>query len=180
MNDNTAATPSLSWEELRRLPVPDWHPVSQLRLPATEVERAAFPAIDVHNHLGRWLSDGEWIGSREMNKIKRLANQQERRRHRVRNKLKGSGRVRLSVFRSNLYFRCQAIDDQAGNTVAAAWSGEVQGVKGCDAAAAVGKLIAERLLAAGVSQACLDRGEYRYHGRVKAFADGARGAGLDL
>lgn len=117
-----------------------------------------------------------------MNKIKRLANQQLRRRHRVRNKLKGSGRIRLSVFRSNLHFRCQAIDDQAGSTVAAAWSGELQGdaVKGCDAAAAVGKLIAERLLAAGISQVCLDRGEYRYHGRVKAFADGARGAGLDL
>jgi len=59
VTDN-AATP-LSWEELRRLPVPEWHPVSQLRLPATEVERAAFPAIDVHNHLGRWLSDGEWM-----------------------------------------------------------------------------------------------------------------------
>jgi len=59
VTDN-AATP-LSWEELRRLPVPEWHPVSQLRLPATEVERAAFPAIDVHTHLGRWLSDGEWM-----------------------------------------------------------------------------------------------------------------------
>ena len=117
-----------------------------------------------------------------MNKVKRLANQQRRRRHRVRNKLKGSGRVRLSVFRSNLYFRCQAIDDTAGNTVAAAWSGELPGdaVRGVDAAARVGQLIAERLLAAGITQVCLDRGEYKYHGRVKAFADGARGAGLDL
>lgn len=117
-----------------------------------------------------------------MNKVKRLANQQVRRRHRVRNRLKGSGRVRLSVFRSNLYFRCQAIDDTAGNTVASAWSGELKddGPKGCEAAAQVGRLIAERLLAAGITQACLDRGEYRYHGRVKAFADGARGAGLDL
>ena len=53
---------SLSWEELRTLPVPEWHPVAQLRLPATEVERAAFPAIDVHNHLGRWLTgDGGWM-----------------------------------------------------------------------------------------------------------------------
>lgn len=59
MTDNAVTSPS--WEELRRLPVPEWHPVSQLRLPATEVERAAFPAIDVHNHLGRWLSDGEWM-----------------------------------------------------------------------------------------------------------------------
>lgn len=117
-----------------------------------------------------------------MNKIKRLANQQQRRRHRVRNKLRGSGRVRLSVFRSNLYFRVQAIDDTAGKTVAAAWSGELPDgtPRGCDAAAQVGKLIAERLLAAGISEACLDRGEYRYHGRVKAFADGAREGGLDL
>lgn len=117
-----------------------------------------------------------------MNKIKRLANQQQRRKYRVRNQLKAGGRIRLSVFRSNRYFRCQAIDDKAGNTVAAAWSGELtgEGPKGCDAAAQVGRLIAERLLAAGITQACLDRGEYRYHGRVKAFADGARGAGLDL
>ena len=117
-----------------------------------------------------------------MNKVKRLANQQERRKYRVRNQLKSGGRVRLSVFRSNRYFRCQAIDDTAGNTLAAASSGELEGdsVKGCDAAAQVGKLIAERLLAAGVKDVCLDRGEYRYHGRVKAFADGARGAGLNL
>lgn len=119
-----------------------------------------------------------------MNKIKRLAQQQERRRFRVRNKLRSSGRVRLSVFRSNRYFRCQAIDDSVGSTVASAWSGEFAGdadaPKGCDAAAQVGRLIAERLLAAGISDACLDRGEYRYHGRVKAFADGARGAGLNL
>src|SRR5690606_29814952 len=59
VTENT--TPPLSWEQLRRLPVPDWHPIAQLRLPATEVERAAYPAIDVHNHLGRWLSDGEWM-----------------------------------------------------------------------------------------------------------------------
>jgi large subunit ribosomal protein L18 len=86
------------------------------------------------------------------------------------------------VFRSNRYFRCQAIDDTAGKTVAAASSGELTGdaVKGTEAAAKVGKLIAERLLAAGIQQVCLDRGEYRYHGRVQAFADGAREAGLDL
>ena len=117
-----------------------------------------------------------------MNKVKRLANQQQRRKYRVRNQLKSGGRVRLSVFRSNRYFRCQAIDDTAGNTLAAASSGELtdDAAKGCDAAAQVGRLIAERLLAAGVKEVCLDRGEYRYHGRVKAFADGARGAGLNL
>lgn len=124
------------------------------------------------------------FGILEMNKVKRLAKQQLRRKHRVRNKLKSGSRVRLSVFRSNLYFRCQAIDDKAGNTVASAWSGELSSEadtpKGCDAAARVGRLIAERLLAAGITAACLDRGEYRYHGRVKAFAEGARGAGLEL
>ena len=93
--------------------------------------------------------------------------------------------MRLSVFRSNLYFRVQAIDDTAGKTVASAWSGELSTdeavpVRGCAAAAEVGRLIAERLLASGIKEARLDRGEYRYHGRVKAFADGARGAGLDL
>ena len=120
-----------------------------------------------------------------MNKVKRLANQQRRRTFRVRNKLKGSGRIRLSVFRSNRYFRCQAIDDVAGSTIASAWTGELDAageaaVSGCDAAARLGRLIAERLLAAGITAVCLDRGAYRYHGRVKAFADGARGAGLDL
>jgi large subunit ribosomal protein L18 len=123
-------------------------------------------------------------GIQEMNKVKRLAKQQLRRKRRVRNKLKSGGRIRLSVFRSNRYFRCQAIDDTAGNTVASAWSGEIasdsEAATGCDAAAQVGRLIAERLLAAGIKLACLDRGEYRYHGRVKAFADGARGAGLEL
>ena len=54
-------SPSLSWSELRDLPISAWHPRQKLQLPATEVARAAFPAIDVHNHLGRWLSDGEWM-----------------------------------------------------------------------------------------------------------------------
>jgi len=56
--ENTA---TLSWEELRRLRVLDWHPIAQLRLPTTVIDRAAVPVIDAHNHLGRWLSDGEWM-----------------------------------------------------------------------------------------------------------------------
>lgn len=51
----------LSWEALRDLPFASWTPVQRLHLPPTSVERAAFGAIDVHNHLGRWLSDGEWM-----------------------------------------------------------------------------------------------------------------------
>jgi hypothetical protein len=54
-------TPSPTWAELRLLPLPDWHPRQQLRLPASDIARASTPAIDVHNHLGRWLSDGEWM-----------------------------------------------------------------------------------------------------------------------
>ena len=57
-----AESPSLSWSELRELPLRRWEPRQQLRLPATEVPRASVPAIDVHNHLGRWLSEnGEWM-----------------------------------------------------------------------------------------------------------------------
>ncbi|CAN5213823.1 hypothetical protein BH11ACT5_BH11ACT5_15810 [soil metagenome] len=54
-------SPSLSWSELRDLPLGEWQPRQKLQLPATEVARAAVPAIDVHNHLGRWLSNGEWM-----------------------------------------------------------------------------------------------------------------------
>lgn len=51
----------MRWSDLRRLPLVEWHPVSQLRVPVTDVTRTAVPAIDIHNHLGRWLSDGEWM-----------------------------------------------------------------------------------------------------------------------
>jgi len=50
----------VDWSELQRLRVVDWHPVSQLRAPATDVRRTAVPAIDIHNHLGRWLTEGDW------------------------------------------------------------------------------------------------------------------------
>jgi hypothetical protein len=49
------------WTELQRLRLVDWHPVSQLRAPVTDVSRTAVPAIDIHNHLGRWLTDGDWM-----------------------------------------------------------------------------------------------------------------------
>lgn len=57
--NNAAARPS--WDALCRLPVTEWTPVAQLQLPATEVTRPRFPAIDIHNHLGRWLTDGDWM-----------------------------------------------------------------------------------------------------------------------
>ena len=112
----------------------------------------------------------------------------ERRRERVRFRLRqaANGRARLSVFRSSKHIYAQIIDDAAGRTVASASSldGDLKkGLKtGGDraAAAAVGKLIAERAKAAGVDRVVFDRGGYLFHGRVKALADAAREGGLDF
>jgi large subunit ribosomal protein L18 len=111
---------------------------------------------------------------------------QERRRSRLRFQLrrKSTGRPRLSVFRSGKHIYAQVIDDSAGRTVAAASSLDRalrEGLKtgaDKDAAAAVGKLVAERALAVGVTQVVFDRGAYLYHGRVKALAEAAREGGL--
>jgi large subunit ribosomal protein L18 len=110
----------------------------------------------------------------------------ERRRERLRFQLrqKSGGRVRLSVFRSSKHIYAQIIDDAAGRTVAAASSLDRDLRTGLktgadkDAAAAVGKLVAERALAAGVTEVVFDRGSYLYHGRVKALAEAAREGGL--
>lgn len=112
----------------------------------------------------------------------------ERRKQRVRSKLRqvGGGRPRLSVFRSSQHIYAQVIDDAAGRTLAAASSLDKElraGLKtGADKAAAeaVGRLVAQRALAAGVDRVVLDRGGYVYHGRVKALADGAREGGLSF
>lgn len=112
----------------------------------------------------------------------------ERRKQRVRTRLRkfSSGRPRLSVFRSSKHIYAQIIDDTAGHTLVAASSldkGLRDGLKtGADmeAAKAVGKLIAERATAAGVTAVVFDRGAYIYHGRVKALADAAREAGLQF
>ena len=112
----------------------------------------------------------------------------DRRRTRLRYQIrqKAYGRPRLSVFRSGKNIYAQVIDDAAGRTVAAASSLD-QGLRealktGADkaAASAVGKLVAERALAAGIKQVVFDRGSYIYHGRVKALADAAREGGLDF
>jgi large subunit ribosomal protein L18 len=93
-------------------------------------------------------------------------------------------RPRLSVFRSGKHIYAQVIDDRAGRTLAAASSRDKDfgGGKGSDknAAAAVGKLIASRATAAGVTKVIFDRGRYLFHGRVKALADGAREGGLEF
>jgi len=113
---------------------------------------------------------------------------QNRRKQRLRYqiRIKAHGRPRLSVFRAEQNIHAQIIDDANGHTLAAASTLD-KGLKGTlktgankEAAAAVGKLVAERALAAGVTQVVFDRGSYMYHGRVKALADAAREAGLDF
>ena len=104
-----------------------------------------------------------------------------RRRRRVRAKINGTAaRPRLSVFRSNRGIGAQLIDDVAGRTVAAVnWTeGDLKELKSMDQAKKAGELLAERGKAAGVETVVFDRGGYRYHGRVKALADGARENGL--
>ena len=116
------------------------------------------------------------------------SNQFERRRARVRRTLKAraAGRPRLSIHRSSKHIYAQIIDDAAGKTVASASSLEkdLRGAlkTGADksAAAAIGKLVAERALKAGVKEVVFDRGGYLFHGRVKALADAAREGGLSF
>ena len=107
--------------------------------------------------------------------------QRLRRRRRVRAKVRGTGeRPRLSVFRSNRGVSAQLIDDVAGVTVAAVnWTeADLKSLERMEQAKRVGELLAQRAKDAGVETCVFDRGGYRYHGRVKALADGAREGGL--
>jgi large subunit ribosomal protein L18 len=105
----------------------------------------------------------------------------ERIKKGIRNKISGTPeRPRLSVFRSNQYIYAQLIDDVNGNTLAAASSREAdasQGTKG-DQAKKVGQMLAEKAKAKNIETVVFDRAGYRYHGRVKALAEGARENGL--
>jgi large subunit ribosomal protein L18 len=104
-----------------------------------------------------------------------------RRRRRVRAKVRGSAeRPRLSVFRSNKGVQAQVIDDVSGHTLAGvSWTeAELKSLSSMEQAKRAGELLAERAKAAGVETVVFDRGGYRYHGRVKALADGARESGL--
>ncbi|WP_370931205.1 50S ribosomal protein L18 [Bartonella sp. DGB1] len=110
----------------------------------------------------------------------------QRRAQRVRRKIKSvaDGRLRLSVYRSNQNIYAQVIDDSKGHTIVssstldASLKGQLKSSADKAAAAAVGKLIAERALAVGIKEVVFDRGSYIYHGRVKALADSAREGGL--
>ncbi len=123
-----------------------------------------------------------------MHRIRRKVKLANKRRLRVRRKLKGTAeRPRLSVYRSLQHVYCQLIDDEAGKTLVS--SSTVQLVKGgesiekCgnrDAAAKIGKDIAEKAKAAGITKVVFDRGPYRYHGRVQSLADAAREGGLQF
>ncbi|WP_164155737.1 50S ribosomal protein L18 [Sandarakinorhabdus rubra] len=110
--------------------------------------------------------------------------EQRRRRVRTAIRLKSSGRPRLSIHRSSQHIYAQIIDDAKGVTLAAASTLEkdVRGATGAttDAATEVGKRLAERAKAAGVSAVVFDRGGFLFHGRVKALADGAREGGLEF
>lgn len=109
------------------------------------------------------------------------------RHQRVRKKVAGdTQRPRLCVFRSLRHIYAQVIDDVNGHTLVAASSQEMAGDNGTTAppktatSVAVGKLVAERALAKGITQVVFDRGGYKYHGRVKALADAAREGGLNF
>ena len=104
-----------------------------------------------------------------------------KRRRRVRAKVRGTAeRPRIAVFRSNRGIFAQLIDDDAGRTLAAVnWTeADLRGLKPMEQANRAGALLAERAKAAGIDTAVFDRGGYRYHGRVKALAEGAREGGL--
>jgi large subunit ribosomal protein L18 len=115
-------------------------------------------------------------------------NVEQRRKARVRKAIRerAYGRPRLSVFRSSKQIYAQIIDDEKGQTLVAASSIEKQNRESLktganvEAAKAVGKLLAERATAKGVTEVVFDRGSYMYHGRVKALAEGAREGGLQF
>jgi large subunit ribosomal protein L18 len=111
----------------------------------------------------------------------------KRRHQRVRRKISGTAeRPRLNVFRSLRHIYAQIINDEVGHTLVSASTSDLElkkQVEGLDKTAqarAVGKLLAERALAKGVTQVVFDRGGYQYHGRIKALAEGSREGGLEF
>ncbi len=122
-----------------------------------------------------------------MDKNKKLDKNRRRRRFHVRNKLRGTAEhPRLCINRSLGHFSCQVIDDLNGKTLASASTKDKalrESIKvggNCEAAAAIGKAVAEKSIASGIRRVKLDRGHCKYHGRVKAFAEAAREAGLEF
>lgn len=120
-----------------------------------------------------------------MDKNKKINRQRRRRTFRVRNRVRGTAnQPRLCIHRSLKHFACQVIDDDNGRTLLSV-STRDKSVRpqlasggNCQAAAEIGKLLAEKASGAGISRVRLDRGPAKYHGRVKAFAEAARQGGL--
>ncbi|HUB73447.1 MAG TPA: 50S ribosomal protein L18 [Solirubrobacteraceae bacterium] len=109
--------------------------------------------------------------------------QRLKRRRRVRAKISGTAtRPRISVFRSNRGISAQLVDDVAASTLAAVnwFEPELRALAKAERTARAGQLLAERARAAGVSEAVFDRGGYRYHGHVRAFAEAIREAGITV
>jgi large subunit ribosomal protein L18 len=105
------------------------------------------------------------------------------RRRRVRAKIVGTAeRPRIAVFRSNRGIAAQLIDDAAGHTLASvSWTeADLRSLKPGDAATKAGELLAQRAKDQGIERAVFDRGGYRYHGKIQAFADGVREGGLQV
>ena len=120
-----------------------------------------------------------WAAAMEKNRLKRV--RQNRRKRGIRKRIFGAPeRPRMTVYRSLKHIYVQVINDLEGTTIAQASSRQAAAEAGGnkDAAAAVGKLIAERAKEAGITEVAFDRNGYRYHGRVKALADAAREGGL--
>jgi large subunit ribosomal protein L18 len=122
-----------------------------------------------------------------MDKNKKIGGQRLRRSYRVRNKLRGTAeQPRLCIHRSLKHFGCQVVDDETGRTLLSVSSRDkdvrdaVSSGGNCQSAAEIGKLLAQKATQAGITRVRLDRGHTKYHGRVKAFADAAREAGLQF
>jgi len=130
-----------------------------------------------------WVAFEATMNSQKLKSVQRL-----RRRNHVRRKVRGTAdRPRLTVFRSSKHIYAQLIDDIAGKTLAQASTAAKKeerksvGYGGnCKAAKVVGQKLAEAAKAAGISKAAFDRGHYRFHGRIKALAEGAREGGLQF
>jgi large subunit ribosomal protein L18 len=121
-----------------------------------------------------------------MSKVNRR-DSRARRQRRIRARVSGSGeRPRLNVYRSLMHIYAQVIDDTTGQTLVSASTidaemrAQMAGKKKADQAKLVGQIVAERAKAAGFTRVVFDRGGYRYHGRVKAVAEGAREGGLEF
>jgi large subunit ribosomal protein L18 len=116
----------------------------------------------------------------------RIARGRVRRAFRVRNRVRATGCLRLSIFRSNNHIYAQIIDDEAGKTLVSASTlekevcGPAKYAGNISFAIKVGQLIASRAKEKGIEKVAFDRGCFRYHGRVKALADAAREGGLDF